>query len=97
MRKCIYIYKCGLSASARHTACVGLMWAQRRRHWSGIGPALDRVSRLMLSGVANVTVHKHYIRILGSPRDSIIFIGGRKACYTLPPPPSHLQLTIDNR
>ena len=47
MRKCIYIYQCGLSASARHTACVGLMWVQHRKHWSGIGPALDRVSRLM--------------------------------------------------
>ena len=47
MRECIYIYKCELSASARHTACVGLMWVQRRTHWSGIGPDLDRVSRLM--------------------------------------------------
>ena len=47
MRKCIHIYKCGLSASARHTACVGLMWVQRHRHWSGIGPVLDRVPRLM--------------------------------------------------
>ena len=47
MRKRIYIYKCGLSASARHTACVGLMWVQRRRQWSGIGPALDQGSRLM--------------------------------------------------
>ena len=24
-----------------------MMWVQRRRHRSGIGPALDRVSRLM--------------------------------------------------
>ena len=44
MRKCICIDKCGLSASARR---VGLMWVQCRRRWSGIGPALDRVSRLM--------------------------------------------------
>ena len=47
MRKCIGIFKCGLSASKRHTAYVGLMWVQRRRHWADIGPALDRVSRLM--------------------------------------------------
>ena len=47
MRKYIYIFKCGLSASARRTACVGLMWVQRRRHWSSIGRALDRISRLM--------------------------------------------------
>ena len=47
MRKCIHIYKCRLSASATHTACVGLMWVQRRRHWSGIEPVFDRVPRLM--------------------------------------------------
>ena len=35
----IYIYKCGLSANASYTVCVALMWVQRRRHWSGIGPA----------------------------------------------------------
>ena len=34
MYLCIDIY--------RHTACVGLMWVQRRRRWTGIGPALDR-------------------------------------------------------
>ena len=44
MRKCVYIYKCGLSASERHTACVGLMWVQRRRHWFGIGSALDSLT-----------------------------------------------------
>ena len=53
---------------------------------------MDRVSRLMrFQGCLNVTVHKHYI---GGPRDSVIFSGGRQACYTPPPPPSQLQLTI---
>ena len=36
----------GLHIEARRTACVGLMCAQRRRHWSDIGPALDPVSSM---------------------------------------------------
>ena len=52
MRKFIYIYKCGLSAGAIHTACVGLMWLRRRRRWTGIGPALDR--RLMFDAFSGL-------------------------------------------
>ena len=52
--------------------------------WCGIGPALDRVSRLIR---ANVTVHKHYIHFQVA---LVIFSGGRQVCYTLPPPPTHL-------
>ena len=42
MRRCIYIYKWELPGGVRHTICVGLMCVQRRRRWTGIGPALAR-------------------------------------------------------
>ena len=58
---------------------IGLIWVQRRRHWSGIGPALYRVSRLIR------------FRLLGGPRDSVILSGGRGgegvAKHTTPPLP----------
>ena len=59
---------------------IGLMWVQRRRHWSGIGPALYRVSRLMrFRGLMR-------FRLLGGPRDSVIFSGGSPSILHLPSP-----------
>ena len=44
----------------RHTACVGLMWVQRRRYRAGIGPASDQHITFDAFPVLLVlTVHKH--------------------------------------
>ena len=46
----------------RHTACVGLMWVQRRICWTGIGLASDRHLTFDAFPVLLIlTVHKHYI------------------------------------
>ena len=39
---CMYVRMYVCKDRYRHTACVGLMWVQRRKCWIGIGSALDR-------------------------------------------------------
>ena len=62
MYVCMYVSMYVCIDRYRHTACVGLMWVQRRRCWTSIGPASDRhLTFDALPVLFILTVHKHYM------------------------------------
>ena len=87
----VYMYVC--LDRYRHTACVGLMWVQRHRCWTGIGPASDRHLTFDAFPVLLIlTVHKHYITCTCRWPSRLCYFSGVSPDMlhpSPPPPPSY--------